>query len=83
MREIIFKNTNDDWCGNYENNQVKLMYIGKLSDGTFRVAVWGNDDLGIEKDFKDESDAKSVFNILKERPIINKQDLFDLQFIYA
>lgn len=76
----IFKNTDDDWHGNYPNNQVKLQYIGKLTDGKFRVAVWGNDDFGIDKDFNKEQDAVTVFSELTLKDKINHKDLYDLGF---
>lgn len=65
----IYKPTNDDWHGNFENNTVELSYIGKLSDGTFRVLVKGNDDTGYERDF---------FNWFKEKGhdlMINTEDV--------
>ena len=79
-RTEILKHTNDDWYGNYENNKCKLCYIGLLSDGTFRVAVWGNDDFGIDKDLKTETEAIEMFNMLKEYKTINHEDLYDLGF---
>ena len=40
-RVAIYKKTNDDWYPNYNTNEIELIYIGKLSDGKFRVACWG------------------------------------------
>jgi hypothetical protein len=74
-RKELFKNTKDDWYGNYPNNQIKLKYIGELSDGKFRVACWGNDDFGDE--------AISTFEILKEYDFINHEDLKFLGFIHV
>ena len=76
----IFKKTNDDWYGNFKNNTCQLIYIGELTDGVFRVAVWGDDDFGIDKDFKTEKEAIEMFDKLKKRTIINHKDLYDLGF---
>jgi hypothetical protein len=80
IRTEVFKKTNDDWYGNYENNTCKLIYIGQLSDDLFRVAVWGNDDFGIYKDFETEKEAIEIFEKLKETKVINHKDLYDLGF---
>lgn len=79
-RTEIFKLTNDDWYPNYEDNRVKLIYNGKLSDGKFRVSCWGNDDFGIDRDFELEQDAINMFNRLEKYLLINHQDLYDLGF---
>jgi hypothetical protein len=79
-RTEVFKLTNDDWYPNYEDNRVKLIYIGKLTDGKFRVACWGNDDFGIDRDFELEQDAINMFNRLEKYPLINHRDLYDLGF---
>lgn len=79
-RQNVFKLTNDDWYPNYENNTVRLQYIGLLSDGKYRVAVWGNDDFGFEKDFDTESEAISMFRQLEKYPLITKiQSLMHLK----
>jgi len=44
-----FRPTNDDWYPNYEGNLVRLRVLS-LSDGMWRVCVWGNDDTGMEID---------------------------------
>ena len=79
-RVEVLKNTNDDWHPNFENNTCKLIYIGKLSDGKFRVAVWGNDDFGIDKDFEIESEAIEMFHKLEKYETINHKDLYELEF---
>lgn len=74
MRIDVFKRTTDDWCGNYKIEgdcrvnglvNVSMCQTGpnpKNNDGEFRVCVWGNDDLGMERDFgNDETLAMSVF----------------------
>lgn len=76
----IYIPTNDDWHGNYPFNTVALIYIGELSDGTFRVLVTGNDDTGFEKDYKTENEAILMYERLKNYPIINYDDVIELGF---
>lgn len=81
-----FKNTKDDWYPNYPNNQVRLTYHSCInsykpeSEWVYRVSVWGNDDFGIDRDFKDPMEAKRMFNKLDAMKFINHQDLYDLGF---
>jgi hypothetical protein len=75
--------TTDNWYPNYENNMVRLVYVGKLVDGTFRVAVWGADDFGVEYDAKDKGTAKELFNKLKTKTNITQKELYDLGFVNA
>ena len=79
-REDILKKTKDDWYPNWNHNQCKLIYVGELSDGKFRVACWGKDDFGIDKDFDNEKDAVEIYNKLKDYDFVNHQDLYDLGF---
>lgn len=79
-RVEILKKTNDDWHPNLNKDECKLMYIGKLHQGLYRVAVWGNDDFGIDKDFQSEKEAIKVFDQLKQKQKINHQDLYSLGF---
>lgn len=74
------KKTNDDWCGNIDEHYCNLEYLGELTDGLFRVAVWGNDDFGIDQDFKTEQEAINMYNNLNSYDIINHKDLYDLGF---
>ncbi len=93
MRTSFFKETEDDWYGNYKIAddarhvdkkyvEVKLLSLGP-SHTEFRVCVWGNDDCGMERDFKTLSEAITHFNSLAHLARINKQDLLDLGYDYA
>lgn len=79
-REEVLKSTTDNWYPNYENDKVMLMYVGLLADGDFRVAAWGNDDFGIERDFDKEEDDYKMFLELKKKRVITKDGLYNLDF---
>ena len=79
----LMKPTTDNWSPNFENNMVLVSYIGKLTDGNFRVCVWGNNDLGMEYDTKQEKNAKEMFQRLSKKNIITQKKLLKLDFIYA
>lgn len=79
----VMKPTNDDWYPSYgvedpipnDHNHTggfaKLSTF-PLSNGTFRVCVWGADDFGMERDFKSKSDANRLYKKLSESAIISK-----------
>lgn len=75
--------TTDDWYPNYQNNIVRLVYVGELVDSTYRVAVWGADDFGVEYDAKDKETAENIFNKLKTKTNITQKELYDLGFVNA
>ncbi len=69
MRTNVFKRTSDDWCPSYtlegrEGNLVEVSFIklrAHYGDTPWRVCVWGADDMGLERDYKTESEAWVVF----------------------
>ncbi len=77
-----FKRTKDDWCPNYKKNLVRLFYV-PLTDGTFRVAVWGNDDLGMEFDYQDSRAALNIYEFLSKQKYINFDTCKKLGFYHA
>ena len=67
-----FKFASDDWYGNFkiaedqrykDRKLVKVSFL-RLSDGTYRTCVWGNDDFGMEFDAPLPRDARAVFDAL-------------------
>ena len=84
----IFKRTHDCWYGNYDNDEVKLIYHGDIlqhqkNSGEvplYRVSVWGNDDFGMTFDTTDENEAKELYILLSEKPFIDKEYLQSLKF---
>jgi hypothetical protein len=92
-RKQVFKQTEDDWCGNYifVNNgkdipMVKLTFYGNISipkdTPEYRVSCWGNDDLGMDKDFDNEQQAYEMYLKVLNMPIVNQSDLIKLGFNY-
>jgi hypothetical protein len=77
FREEKWLKTPDDWYPTYEEGKVKASFM-PLSDGLFRVSVWGADDFGIYRDFKSRMEAKMVFGSLPD-PITQKH-LYALGF---
>ena len=85
----VFKEVNEDWYGNYSiaNDQRYLgkyvsIRISKLFGGQFRVCIWGNDDLGMDRDFEEESDAIATFQKIMLVEDLTKQYLKDNGFGY-
>ena len=96
--KTCFKQTEDEWYPNYDGDTVRVSLIlrrkksneYKLYGQTlFRVCVWGDDDFGMEKDFKsgdDQADieqAKELYATLIEQKFINQGYLKKLGFINA
>ncbi len=79
----VMKKTTDDWYPNYPNDMVRLVYVGRLNNGFFRISVWGADDCGYEFDTEDEEKAKKLFEFLKRTQVIRKSELRNLGFRQA
>ena len=81
----IVKNTKDDWCPSYPGNKVKLSFYSTIRDKytQFRVCCWGKDDLGMERDFNTEMQARLMFIYLSGLSFINFNHLQKLNFEYA
>jgi hypothetical protein len=82
MRIDIFKNTSDDFAPNFDNDTVQLSFI-PIVDGSYRVAVWGNDDCGFERNFKSKKNAFKLFEELKSVDDITYQLLKRMGFRHA
>lgn len=85
----VFKEVNEDWYSNYHiaddvryTGKYVSIRISKLFDGLFRVCVWGNDDLGMDRDFEVESDAVKMFQTLVIVEELTKQFLSENGFGY-
>lgn len=90
MKITVYKNTTDNWCGNFKIegdcrvSDLVQVNLSQLLDGEWRVSVWGNDDLGMDLDFKEEEffKAKSLFLgiIQLEDVTIEKMKEFGLDY---
>ncbi|MEA1973164.1 MAG: hypothetical protein U9N34_07725 [Candidatus Cloacimonadota bacterium] len=65
----LLKYTSDDFCPNINEDKVELSLVD-IKDGEYRVCVWGNDDLGLEKDFDNLGEAEYLFELLDRLPDI-------------
>ena len=57
--------SNEDWYPTYEDGTVKVSFMRLPSPkrpATWRVAVWGADDFGLEMDTKDRGTALRMFD---------------------
>lgn len=77
-KECMIKTTND-WAPNYPNSEVKL-FLSKLNTGDYRVAVFGMDDCGMNKDIMDIVEACSLYNKIKNRGTVSFNYLTRLGF---
>lgn len=55
LKEEVLVHVSDNWCGNYEGDMIRvhisLNWIPNLDYHFVRIGAWGNDDLGMIKDF--------------------------------
>ncbi len=75
-----YRFTTDEWYPNYTNNQVRLR-VGSLSNGSWRVSVWGADDFGMEFDLKTRHQALMIYQELPS--IITIKHLEQIGFVPA
>lgn len=80
FRQQKFIRTREDWYPSFRPNarclnpdyhnplpytalRVSMM---QLSDGLWRVCVWGQDDMGMERDVKSPVTAQKIFNTIQD-----------------
>jgi len=89
---IVYKQTSDDWfpCFNFDNGtslvMVSFFECELIDDDTERrwgVAVWGDDDCGMEKIFTNRSLALVCFDDIIRLKDVTKFALGLLQFVSA
>lgn len=81
QRNILFPTT-DNWCPTLPNNKVRGgLFI--LSDGQWRVCFWGNDDLGMERDFPTYDEALAIWEEIKKWDNVRVSYLKTLGFVGA
>ena len=90
FKRSFFKKTSDDWypCYKIEKDArhseglVEVIFT-KLIDGMYRVCIWGADDFGMERDFKEEYDAWNIFLLVIKLEDVTFNKLKELGFYYA
>ena len=59
LKKEIFVSVSDNWCGNYQGNKIRvsvaLNWFPNINYHFVRIGAWGNDDLGMIKDFEDKT----------------------------
>jgi hypothetical protein len=91
MEIDVFKRTEDNWCGNYAEDDLDLVNVSfghtgpdpKNGNGQYRVCTWGTDDCGMEMDFTDETKALNTFYVVIGLEFVNFQNLKELGFVSA
>lgn len=86
----MFKETLEDWHPSYILNQgtaseiklVRVTLLGPMSDGQYRVCVWGNDDFGMDFDSTQDACVK-MYEHLCGVATIQKSALKKLGFVQA
>lgn len=68
MRVEVYKETTDDFYPNFilgdkgsNKKQMVRISLSLLSTKQYRVAVWGSDDFGMDKDFDNHRSAWDLF----------------------
>ena len=92
---VVFKKTTDDWCENYKvvngasvSDLVELSLSGMFEVGTttidkWRICAWGNDELGMWKDFKlsQKDEALSAFMEIISLEDVTQEFLYEKGFV--
>ncbi len=75
--------TTDDWHPTCENSSVMVRFIQMLPDSKagFRIAVWGNDDFGLEKDAASFDEAETLYREITALENLTIQGLLDKDFV--
>ena len=71
--------TKDNFFPNFPGDMVKVSW----HNNEFRVSVWGDDDMGLEKYFDNKIDAENCFNELVKSNNIQIKELKKLGFAGA
>lgn len=83
---FAYKSTRDNWYPSYqtldmrENAGLVRVSLGRLSDGLFRVCVWGADDFGMEKDQASMKKAIVLFLNIMLLPYVDQRELREMGF---
>jgi hypothetical protein len=89
--EHKFKPTKDNWCPNYPNNQVRVSiflnnYDASTDEIIHLVSVWGDDDCGMEKEFRGrdkEDEALKCYAKIMNLDYVDFKHVKELGFVGA
>ena len=92
-RVEVYKKTHDDWYPAFEMAGEKLVEVSFIQLNPWRpveervwlVCVWGDDDFGMEREFKpdEENLARSIFLNVIEEEYVDVKFLLSLGFVSA
>lgn len=82
---LLYKKTDDDWSSNFDGNLVELEFHGNINHSgsglpIYRISVWGDDDIGMDRDFDNKADAIKFFEKVEALPVLNHKELLSLGF---
>jgi hypothetical protein len=91
LKITCFVPVQEDWYSNYRiegdarHKDTLLVQVSalSLSDGKFRVCVWGNDDFGLERDFDQPGQAMVLYQLIVSRPHPTQAWLKNLDMVPA
>lgn len=72
--------TKDDWHPTCGGGFVMIRFVQMLPDG-FRIAVWGGDDFGLEKDVASFNEAEALYREITALENLTIQELLDKDFV--
>lgn len=77
LRQECFISTLEDWHPNFDGKYVRLFVVEFVDSDGYRVAVWGADDTGMERDFEvtERSSALELYELLKGCGPVTRSDL--------
>lgn len=75
----IFKNTQDNWYGNFPNNQVSIELLQWKNE--YSICCEGTDDFMLSKIFVDKEEALDVYEQISNWEFVNHKDLYELGFV--
>lgn len=90
LQITVFKPVNEDWYGNFriaedkrhlDTKLVEIAVFEELNGSGFRVTVWGNDDMGMEKSFTTAEGALGMFHRLVGMVDMTKKRLTGVGFV--
>jgi len=82
----FYKETNENWYPSFEGKYgIKLLRVShmQLSDGLYRVCVWGADDFGMEIDLADQAEAWGFVEKILSMELIHQSNLRAIGFVTA